>query len=911
MLDFSIFIGFMVLTLLLGISASVGVQSMRQFAIGNQNFSNRVIVATLVATWIGGGTMSFFTTQIYNQGLFFLISSLGVALVFFIFAHFFAARMGEFLGDLSIAQSMKKLYGRKAQIITAILGLLRCMFIVAIQLKVCGNIIGMFFDVSNFHTTLAATIIITIYSAWGGIKAVSYTDVIQIIVFACILPVIILIISSAIEHKEQIQNTLTQNKNLNIFYVLDFKKTEFWSAINLLIIFALPGMGPEFFQRVLMAKHVKQIKETFSAAGKCVLLIIVGVSLIGFFIKVINPNLKPEFLLNHIIAHYAYEGFKGVFAAGIMAAIMSTADSGMNSAAVLIAHDILNYKIKQKHQLLIGRLSSVIIGVICFFVAFENKVVSLIYSTWAFYMPVVTVPLLFAIFGFRSTPFTALTTMISAFLFVLALKYSSFTFDPTIPGMLFSSCVLLGTHYIFQQKGGWVGIKDTRSLKQERQNTKFALKKLRNEIVYFNFVEFSRYMTPKSSWSFGFVAISTVLLFNASNYFNHENFIHVVPSLIRFISIASAYFIGLHFLFPESYKKSKTIAVLWVLINFYNLTFWSTTMLMINEWNIPNISIFILSVALLIYVFSFTIALLMFFIGACISIGFLDLFITHTPLTPLYINVLIGATLVLLLVLAIIIKKRSQDSSAGVKEENMRITYNRLDKEFLSQEKLDEEFLHNSCQEVRTCISQINSGGAMLEKQAKEQGEDISEFITLKNSLENEVKEMVEFANTANHSLNFKVIDMSALIKRCVFQYLSINKQQIIIDNESTLHDINCDYDKIYQVIDRLIKVAIKNKSNNIIVQVRDYDITRDGKTSPAIIVKVSNDGDKIKEDLIGKIFSPYITIFNDKEQGFDLTICKKIIDLHFGSIEAYNNYDKGFTISFILPLGHDLYDLV
>ena len=53
-LDIAIFIGFLTITLILGISSSRGIKSIKEYAIGDRNFSTATISATLVATWIGG-----------------------------------------------------------------------------------------------------------------------------------------------------------------------------------------------------------------------------------------------------------------------------------------------------------------------------------------------------------------------------------------------------------------------------------------------------------------------------------------------------------------------------------------------------------------------------------------------------------------------------------------------------------------------------------------------------------------------------------------------------------------------------------------------------------------------------------------------------------------------------------------
>ena len=57
-----------------------------------------------------------------------------------------------------------------------------------------GSIAGYFFGVSSIVAVIITGIIVTIYSAFGGIKSVTYTDFIQFIAFSCLIPLLGIII---------------------------------------------------------------------------------------------------------------------------------------------------------------------------------------------------------------------------------------------------------------------------------------------------------------------------------------------------------------------------------------------------------------------------------------------------------------------------------------------------------------------------------------------------------------------------------------------------------------------------------------------------------------------------------------------------------------------------------------------
>ena len=53
-IDTIIFVGFLIINIVLGLTSSRGIKTIREYAVGNRNFSTATIAATIVATWITG-----------------------------------------------------------------------------------------------------------------------------------------------------------------------------------------------------------------------------------------------------------------------------------------------------------------------------------------------------------------------------------------------------------------------------------------------------------------------------------------------------------------------------------------------------------------------------------------------------------------------------------------------------------------------------------------------------------------------------------------------------------------------------------------------------------------------------------------------------------------------------------------
>ena len=89
-IDLIIFIVFLAINLIVGLSYGRGITNIREYAIGNRNFSTATIAATVIATCVGGGFFSGAIAESYRQGLYFIIPAIGEPLALIIIGYFLA-----------------------------------------------------------------------------------------------------------------------------------------------------------------------------------------------------------------------------------------------------------------------------------------------------------------------------------------------------------------------------------------------------------------------------------------------------------------------------------------------------------------------------------------------------------------------------------------------------------------------------------------------------------------------------------------------------------------------------------------------------------------------------------------------------------------------------------------------------
>lgn len=154
-----------------------------------------------------------------------------------IICYFIAPRIGEFLGALSIADVLGNLYENKVRFIAAISSTFNCIGKVTAQFKVSSTILQLFFGISSFYATLASSIIIIIYSAFGGIGAVTFTDIIQFATFGTIIPIIALVIWRSFDDPQVVFYTLSENPLFDYNQIFNPEHPKFWGTISLALYF--------------------------------------------------------------------------------------------------------------------------------------------------------------------------------------------------------------------------------------------------------------------------------------------------------------------------------------------------------------------------------------------------------------------------------------------------------------------------------------------------------------------------------------------------------------------------------------------------------------------------------------------------------------------------------------------------
>lgn len=196
-LSWIVTVGYLIAMLWIGLYFSKKQTSSEEFFLGGQSLSPFVLAGTFAATWISGGTALGIIGTVWQQGFSYIwvpiVSWLGG-----IFTILFIVDKMRQSGHITVPELLGSRYDSKAVgVITA--GLIAVVFVIffVVQFKAAGVAAEVFLGI-NYKTALFLFgSVIIIYSAMGGFLAVCYTDVVQagIVVVGMVIGTIIAVVS--------------------------------------------------------------------------------------------------------------------------------------------------------------------------------------------------------------------------------------------------------------------------------------------------------------------------------------------------------------------------------------------------------------------------------------------------------------------------------------------------------------------------------------------------------------------------------------------------------------------------------------------------------------------------------------------------------------------------------------------
>lgn len=146
-----------------------------------------------------------------------------------------------------------------------------------------------------------------------------------------------------------------------------------------------------------------------------------------------------------------------------------------------------------------------------------------------------------------------------------------------------------------------------------------------------------------------------------------------------------------------------------------------------------------------------------------------------------------------------------------------------------------------------------------------------------------------------------EMVDLNQLVNEVLVLYLSM-PARLDIKLQNNLPLISADPALLRQVIHNLMQNAEDALSTNVMTEKQGVINVSTAFADDMLVFRVADNGTGIREDVVARIFEPYVTT-KAKGTGLGLPIVKKIIDEHRGTISVENITPHGAMVTIHLPV--------
>ncbi|MEX0928526.1 MAG: sodium:solute symporter family protein [Balneolales bacterium] len=422
-----------------GVYKSRGINDSADFMVAGRSLPWFVLVGTLLATWIGNGSLFGGAGLGYRNGLAGLWSSAG-AWAGIMLVYFIAKRIRNF-GKVTVPEIFEARYNSTAGVLATITTIIAYITIVSYQFRGGGRVLSI---ITDGLISVEAGIVITAafaitYTVLAGMVSVVYTDVINgiLMIFGVIFTLVFMVIT--LGGIGEIISFAEEAGKWSLFGNWANERSAGSSGPIIAISFLVPTMlllmgDANLYQRIFSAKNASTAKKAVLIWVFGVILLETSISFLGLTGSVaaaqgiipdlfpggaadttanLSENVIPELALNAVPLMIGM-----LLVSTMMAIIVSTADSFLLIPATNLTRDVYQRFIspaaREKRVVFIGRAMVLLLGGVAYLLVDQfPTILAAAYTAYLVYGASITPSLLAAFLWRRATKYGAVASIVS------------------------------------------------------------------------------------------------------------------------------------------------------------------------------------------------------------------------------------------------------------------------------------------------------------------------------------------------------------------------------------------------------------------------------------------------------------------------------------------------------------------
>lgn len=345
-------IGFIVFYLLasvaIGLLAARRVHNTADYAVAGRSLPMAVVVATTFATWFGSETVLGVSARFVDGGLGAVVEDpFGASMCLVLVGLFFAGKLYP-RKLITLGDYYRQRYGRAVEVTCSLIILLSYLGWVAAQITALGLVFSM---LAPDHVSVAGgmvlgTLVVLVYTLYGGMWSVALTDFVQMIVIAAGLLAIAWFAADLAGGAARVYTYAAQADKLRFFPKGGMHDWLFFiGAAITMMLGSIPQQ--DVFQRVMSSRNVQIARRGPVVGG----LLYLGFAFIPMFVVTAAVLVMPEAtallqedpqkVLPTLVLNHMPPVLQVAFFGALLSAIMSTASATLLAPSTTFVENIL------------------------------------------------------------------------------------------------------------------------------------------------------------------------------------------------------------------------------------------------------------------------------------------------------------------------------------------------------------------------------------------------------------------------------------------------------------------------------------------------------------------------------------------------------------------------------------------
>ncbi len=374
-LDWSIVGGYMAFALIMGIVLSRRVKTAEHYYLGERNLPWWAVGFSVIATYVGALAFLGGPAWSYTDGFAVIFIHINYPIAVFVVVSVFLPFFYN-SGVASIYDYLENRFGVRSRTLMSGIFLFGNIAYSGIMLYTTALMLQFITGIDVVAAILIIAAVALAYTTLGGITAVIWTDVAQVLI---LLVGLFVILYQLIGHlPDGLAGSLSQLKAEGLTDPFNFSMdpslvATVWTGIVAMSIYhvVVYGVNQMMIQRTLTAASIGDAKKSYIMMGYCSVLIFILLFLIGILLNSYFQGREFEngnTIILEFIAVVGVPGLMGIITAAVVAAAMSSLDSSLNSMATVTTLDFYQQFFKKDgspaHYLKATRLFTIAWGVI-------------------------------------------------------------------------------------------------------------------------------------------------------------------------------------------------------------------------------------------------------------------------------------------------------------------------------------------------------------------------------------------------------------------------------------------------------------------------------------------------------------------------------------------------------------------